>query len=106
MDYVKPGKFSDAVAAQRYIENKLRKKQGLRLNNYLKELGKYSAFVEEFENVALDAQDLPKIESIDDITTNEHFIAGRKFGYTLIQNGFDAEKYLAYKQERETSKHR
>ena len=105
MAYI-PGQNSKAIALELYNKNRRKDEYERKTNNYLKELGKYSAFLEAFDNIELDAQELPSIETIEDIKTNEHFLEGRKFGFTLIQNGFDIEKYNQYRIDREKKKHR
>lgn len=105
MAYI-PGQNSKAIALELYNRNRRKEEYERKTNNYLKELGKNSAFIEEFENIKLDAQELPVIENVEDITQNEHFLAGRKFGFALIGNGFDIEKYNQYKIGKETKKHR
>jgi hypothetical protein len=98
-----PGKYSEAVKLQTNYESRIRKKYESKINNALKELGKLSAFKESFEGIKLENQELPKIESVDNITENKYFLEGRKFGFLLIDNGFTEEMYQGYKQ---TQKHR
>lgn len=105
MSYV-PGQNSMATALELSSRNRRKAEYEKKLNNYLKELGKYSAFLEEFENIKLCNQELPIIEAIEDITQNEHFLAGRNFGFTLVNNGFDIAKYNEYKIDRQTKRNR
>lgn len=99
-----PGRNSKILAAQQYNDDMLRKKYDKKFSNELKELGKVSTFKEEFEGIKLENQVFPQIPTIENITENEYFIEGRKFGYALIAGGFDAEKYNAYIEN--TKKHR
>jgi len=102
MAYI-PGQYSDAVALQEHTERKLRNKYDRVMNNSLKEIGKSSAFKEYFEGIKLENQELPKMESVDNLIENTAFLEGRKFGFLLIQKGFNEEMYHDYKQ---TPKHR
>lgn len=104
-----PGHNSKALEAEEYTRRKLEKITKEKHSSTLKELGKVSAFKEEFEGVKLENQIFPQIPTVDNIIENEYFIEGRKFGFTLIANGFDTDKYNAYtksKEDKKTSKHR
>ena len=103
------GKNSKILAVQQYNNDRLKEKYDKKFSNELKELGKVSAFKEEFEGIKLENQVFPQIPTIENITENQFFNEGRKFGYALIAGGFDLEKYNAYtkaREEKETKKHR
>ena len=102
----KPGLYSDAIAASDYNKKQLKKESEKKVAITLKELGKYSAFKEIFEDMKLEEQDFSYINIEGDIISNPNFIEGRKFGFILIKNGFDKEKYNAYVKATETIKHR
>jgi len=95
MAYI-PGHNSKALEAEEYTRKKLEKLSKEKNSSTLKELGKISAFKEEFEGIKLENQVFPQIPTIDNIVENEYFIEGRKFGYTLITNGFNEENYNSY----------
>lgn len=97
MAYLK-GRNSDALAAQKYTDEQLRKKYEANLKKDLKEMGKVSAFKEYFESLPLEDQNLSEVEHI------EEFIEGRNFGFALIRNGFNADNYAKYIEEKEGKK--
>ena len=98
MTYI-PGQNSNALAAEENTKEKLKKMEESKRNSYLKELGKVSAFKETFEGISLEEQEIqfPKeVADIVDIKTKEAFLEGRRFGFTLIKNGFNEINYSAY----------
>lgn len=106
MDYKKAGLHSDALAAEQYNNEQIKKASEKMEAITLKELGKFSAFKEIFEGVPLEEQDFSYANIKGDIITNPYFLEGRNFGFVLIKNGFSNANYLKYKQETESKKHR
>lgn len=100
------GKNNKAVVLENYNKKRIKEQSERKINSYLKEIGKYSAFLEVFDNIRLEEQELPMIETVEDIKTNDYFLEGRRFGFTLIENGFDMEKFIQYRTDREKKKHR
>ena len=92
----KPGLYSSAIAAKKYTEEQIKKASQKIEAITLKELGKYSAFKEVFENIPLEEQDFSYTNLQVDIITNPNFIEGRTFGFVLIKNGFNEENYKKY----------
>ena len=104
--YYRPGHNSNAIAAQQYIDEQLKKKSQKPESTTLKKLGKDSALQETFEGITLENQDFSYINISGDITSNPDFIAGRTFGFALVENGFTEEQYRAYINVSTTKKHR
>lgn len=102
----KPGLYSTAIAAQKNTDERLKKQSEQKGTESLKELGKYSAFKEVFEGIALENQDFSYVNINEDIINNPNFIEGRNFGFVLIKNGFSEEKYSEYIKATSTKKHR
>ena len=106
MFYSKPGANSEAIEAENRNQKKLEYLYKKPKSITLKELGKFSAFKEIFEEIPLEEQDFSYIFPNEDITINQDFIDGRKFGFILIKNGFSEEKYHEYVKATESIKHR
>lgn len=96
-----------AADIQREIEIKRNREKAITEQNeqgqsrQLIELGKLASFIEHFDMIKVDAQNLPPVEKIEEPKKQESFIKGYKFGKVLISKGFTEENYHNFCQEYE-----
>ena len=102
------GRITGNVVAsdiQREIENKRNKERTITEQNeqgqsgQLIELGKLASFIEHFDMIKVNEQNLPPVEKIEEPKKQASFIKGYEFGKVLISKGFTEENYHNFCQE-------
>lgn len=99
-DYIYSQQFRDAEE-QRNRENAIRYNTEKGKTSQLIELGKLCGFIEFFDKIPLNEQEILPIEQIDNPRETESFKRGYTFAQTLIKNGFTEENYHSFERNYE-----
>lgn len=93
-------KFRDEEAARKKVVALLtQEEKGYK--QQLTELGKLSCFIEHFDMIMLEEQQLPKVGPFEDPRERTSFKYGYEMGKVLVKQGFSEENYHTFLQNYE-----
>ena len=98
-------KFRDeAEARQKAIAKVTVEEKGYKAQ--LTDLGKLSCFIERFDMIKLEDQNLPQVGPFEDPRERTSFKYGYEMGKVLVDNGFSEENYHAFSENYEAKYHK